>query len=350
MRPIKSRPVNVAVIPGDGIGPDVVNATIPVLNAVQDAVKGLRLKYTYTEAGLSCIPKYGTNLPEETKDVLKASDCCLKGPVTTPEEPGSPRSAAVQIRTLFDLYVNLRPLKSLPNVPSLRPDIDMVIVRENTEGLYSGIEFMVTEDSAIAIRLITRKGCDRIARFSFNLSMGRKRHLTYVHKGNILKITDGIFKESVLRLAAEYPEVKLDDLRVDAAAMNLIKRPENFDVIVTTNLFGDVLSDEGAQLVGGLGVAPGANLGDEYAMFEPIHGSAPKYAGRNIANPTATILASSLMLKWLGYREAADKIEASVEEVLREGRSLTFDIARKGIKPVTSSEMGDAIAGKILNG
>ncbi len=337
------------MISGDGVGPEVVNATLPVLDAVQDVVKGLKLQYVFAEAGLHCIPEHGTNLPEETKEILKSCDCCLKGPVTTPEEPGSPRSAVVQIRTLFELYANVRPLRSLPNIPSLKPDIDMVIVRENTEGLYCGIEFRTGDDSAVAIRLITRKGCERVARFAFNLAMKRRRHLTYVHKGNILKITDGIFKDTVQRVAKEFPEVRLDDAHVDAMAMNLIKNPENYDVVVTTNLFGDVLSDEGAQLVGGLGVAPGANIGDRYALFEPVHGSAPKYTGMDRMNPLAMILASKMMLEWLNFPQAAEKIQSAVEAVLKEGKVLTYDIAPQGTTPAKCSEMGKRIAQEIMS-
>ena len=343
----KSRKIKVAVIKGDGVGPDVVNAALPVLDAVQDAVKGLKLEYVYAEAGLHCIPTYGTNLPEEAIKILKSTDCCLKGPVTTPEEPGSPRSAAVQMRTLFDLYANVRPAKTLPTVPSLKPNVDMVIVRENTEGLYYGVEFMTGKDSAVAIRLITRDGCERIARFAFNLAMKRRKHLTYVHKGNILKVTDGIFKDAVQRVAKEFPEVSLDDMHVDAAAMNLIKKPESYDVIVATNLFGDILSDEAAEVVGGLGFAPGANIGDKYALFEPVHGSAPKYTGMDKVNPTAMIFASKMMLEWLGFPEAAKKIDDAVNKVLREGKVLTYDIAPQGVKPAKCSEMGRRIAEEI---
>ncbi len=343
------RTFKVCVIPGDGIGPDVVNATLPVLDAVQDVVKGLKLQYVLAEAGLHCIPKYGTNLPEETKEILKNCDCCLKGPVTTPEEPGSPRSAVVQIRALFELYANLRPLKSLPNVQSLKPNIDMAIVRENTEGMYSGIEFMTGDDSAVAIRLITRKGCERVIRFAFDLAMKRRKHLTYVHKGNILKVTDGIFKDTALKAAKEFPEVKVDDAHVDAMAMNLIKNPESYDVVVTTNLFGDILSDEGAQLVGGLGVAPGANIGDRYAMFEPVHGSAPKYTGLDRVNPLAMILAAKMMLEWLSFPQAAQHIQNAVEAVLTEGKALTYDLAPQGATPAKCSEMGRRIAQEIRN-
>ena len=347
MSQVTGRPLRVCVIPGDGIGPDVVNATLPVLDSVQDVVKGLKLQYVFAEAGLHCIPKYGTNLPEETKEILRSCDCCLKGPVTTPEEPGSPRSAVVQMRALLDLYANLRPLKSLPNVQSLKPNIDMAIVRENTEGMYSGIEFMTGDDSAVAIRLITRKGCERVTRFAFNLAMKRRKHLTYIHKGNILKVTDGIFKDTALKIAKEFPTVKVDDAHVDAMAMNLIKNPEYYDVVVTTNLFGDILTDEGAQLVGGLGVAPGANIGDKYAMFEPVHGSAPKYTGLDRVNPLAMILAAKMMLEWLNFTQAAQRIQSAVEAVLAEGKVLTYDLAPQGVTPAKCSEMGRRIAQEI---
>jgi isopropylmalate/isohomocitrate dehydrogenase-like protein len=348
MAKIEGRVAKICIIPGDGVGPEVINAALSVLDAVQDVVKGLQLKYVFSEAGLSCIPKYGTNLPEETKTVLKSCDCCLKGPLTTPEEPGSPRSAVVQIRTLFDLYANVRPLRSLPRVQSIKPNIDMVIVRENTEGMYSGIEFAIGNDAAAAIRLITRRGCERIARFSFKLAMSRRKHLTYVHKANILKLTDNIFKDSVLRVAREFPEVRIDDAHVDAMAMSLIKNPENYDVVVTTNLFGDILSDEGAQLVGGLGVAPGANIGENYAMFEPVHGSAPKHAGMDRVNPLATILAAKMMLEWLGWPGGAARIQEAVEAVLIEGKFLTYDIAPPGVTPARCSEMGKRIADEVL--
>ena len=341
--------MKVCVIAGDGTGPDVINATISVLDAVQDVVKGLQLQYVYAEAGLKAIAKYGDSLPDVTGEILRKCDCCLKGPVTTPEEPGSPRSAVVRIREMFDLYVNLRPAKPLPNIPSLKQDIDLVIVRENTEGLYSGIEFFTGKDAAIAVRLITRPACERIARYAFDLAMKRRRQLTYVHKGNILKITDGIFKDTVLKVAKEYPQVEAWEARIDAMAMNLIKNPERYDVVVTTNLFGDVISDEVAQLVGGLGVAPGANIGENYGMFEPVHGSAPKYEGQDKVNPIATILAAKMMMEWLGADEAADRIQRAVESVLREGKMMTYDIAPPGVTPAKCSEMGKRIAQEIRN-
>lgn len=335
------------MIPGDGIGPEVIHATLAVLDAVQDVTTGLKLDYLFTEAGLTCVQKYGTSLPENTKQVLREADCCLKGPVTTPEAPGSPKSAVIQIRTMFDLYANVRPIKALPQVPSLHPNIDMLIVRENTEGLYAGIEFMTGDDSAVAIRLITKRGCERIVRFAFNHSVKRRKQLTYVHKGNILKLTEGIFKDAVARVGKEFHEVRLDEVRVDAMAMWLIRQPEIYDVIVTTNLFGDILSDEAAQTVGGLGVAPGANIGDDYAMFEPIHGSAPSYAGKDQVNPIATILSSKLMLDWLGFKEAGDLVEQAVKAVLIEGRPMTFDLCPEGVTPAKCSEVGKRIARQI---
>jgi isocitrate dehydrogenase (NAD+) len=339
----------VCIISGDGTGPDVINATMPVLDAVQDVVKGLQIEYVFAEAGLRSIAKTGQSLPDETREILKRCDCCLKGPVTTPEEPGSPKSAVVQIRNMFDLYANLRPVRVLPNVPSLKPDIDLLIVRENTEGLYSGIEFMTGPDAAVAVRLITRPACERIARYAFKMAMKRRKQLTYVHKGNILKVTEAIFKDSVLKVAKEFPEVEASEARIDAIAMNLIKNPERYDVIVTTNLFGDVISDEAAQTVGGLGVAPGANIGEDYGMFEPVHGSAPKYEGLDKVNPVATILAAKMMVEWLGSTEAADRIQRAVESVLREGKVMTYDIAPQGVTPAKCSEMGKRIAQEILN-
>ena len=333
----------VAVLPGDGIGPEVVDGAVRVLQAVEDAAGTYKLELTYGEAGYNCISKYGTNLPPHTIDLLKATRACLKGPMTTPEELGAPPSAALQMRKMFDLYANMRPCFSLPNVPSLKPNIDMIIVRENTEDLYSGIEFELGTGIAVAMRVVTRRASERIARFAFRLAAKRKKHLTYVHKGNILRRTDGIFKQAVLDVATEFPEVRVDDLHIDVAAMQLIKQPESFDVIVTTNLFGDILSDEAAQTVGGLGVASGANIGEKYAMFEPVHGSAPKYAGQNKVNPIATVFAGKMLLDYFGETESAQAVERSVFEVLREGKVLTYDLGGKA----KTSEVAEAIATKV---
>ena len=339
---MSSRTHKISVLKGDGIGPEVVDATLKVLDAVQK-VENVRLEYVMGEAGFNCIEKYGTNLPPQTIELIRKTEACLKGPMTTPEEPGSPRSVAVTLRSIFDLYANVRPARTLPNVPSLKPGIDMIIVRENTEGLYSGKEFEVTPGVGVAMRIITKTASERVARFALDLAMKRRKRLTFVHKGNILKITDGIFKGAVHEVAKSYPQVELEDLHIDAATMQLIKRPESFDVIVTTNLFGDILSDEAAQLVGGLGVAAGANIGDDFGMFEPVHGSAPKYTGQNRVNPVATIESTRLMLEYLGERKAAERIRVATEKVLEEGKAVTYDLGGKA----KTSEMGAAIAEKV---
>ena len=340
---MSARTHKTGILPGEGIGPEVVDASLMVLDAVQKA-EPVRLEYVKGEAGSYCIEKYGTNLPPKTVEMLKGTAACLKGPMTTPEEPGSPRSVAVTLRSIFDLYANVRPARSLPNVTSLKPNIDMVIVRENTEGLYSGKEFEAAPGVGVAMRVITRAASERVAKFSLELAMKRRKKLTFVHKANILKITDGIFKQAVHDMAKPYPDVELEDLHIDIATAQLIKRPESFDVIVTTNLFGDILSDEAAQTVGGLGVAAGANIGDRYGMFEPVHGSAPKYTGQNKVNPIATIEAVRMMLEYLGEKKAADRVGKATLKVLEEGRILTYDLGGTA----KTSDMGKAIAEKVL--
>ncbi len=339
---MSARTHKIAVLPGEGIGPEVVDASLMVLDAVQK-IEPLRLEYLKGEAGFYCIEKYGTNLPQKTVEMLRGTAACLKGPMTTPEEPGSPRSVAVTLRAIFDLYANVRPARTLPNVTSLKPNIDMVVVRENTEGLYSGKEFEAAPGVGVAMRVITRAASERVAKFALELAMKRRKKLTYVHKGNILKITDGIFKQAIHDMAKAYPGVELEDLHIDIAAAQLIKRPESFDVIVTTNLFGDILSDEAAQVVGGMGVAAAANIGDRYGMFEPVHGSAPKYTGQNKVNPVATIEAVRLMLEYLGEKKAADRVGKATLKVLEEGRVLTYDLGGTA----KTSDMGRAIAEKV---
>ena len=330
---------NIAILKGDGIGPEVMEAAINVLKAVQE-ISDFKLNFLYGEAGYHCISDYGTNLPDKTIDLLKTTDACLKGPMTTPEIPGAPVSAAVKIRKMFNLYANVRPCRTYPNVKALKQNIDLIVVRENTEGMYSGIEYEIAPGEAIALRIITMKASLLVAEYAFKLAEARKRHLTFVHKANILRITDGIFNAAVKEVALKHPSVRLDDLHIDAVAMHLIKKPETFDVIVTTNLFGDVISDEAAQVTRSLGLAAGANIGKTYAMFEPVHGSAPKYTGMNKVNPTATIMAAKLMLDYLGEEQAAAKIEWGVMEVLREGKVRTKDLG--GLS--TTSEMSAAIA------
>lgn len=335
---------NIAVLKGDGIGPEVTEAAVNVLQAVQD-VTGLKLIFLYGEAGYHCIAEHGTNMPKETIALLKQTHACLKGPMTTPERPGAPVSAAVQIRTMFNLYANIRPCRTYPNVEALKPDIDLIVVRENTQGMYSGIEYEIAPGTAVALRIITTEASTRVAEAAFKLAQKRKKHLTYVHKGNILRVTDGVFKDAVKETAKRYPDVAVDDIHIDAATMHLIKKPEIFDVIVTTNLFGDILSDEAAQVTGSLGLAAGANIGDNYGMFEPVHGSAPKYTGMNRVNPTATINAAAMMLNYIGETNAAAKIEKAVITVLKEGKTRTADLGGTA----TTSQMSNAIAEKIKN-
>jgi isopropylmalate/isohomocitrate dehydrogenase-like protein len=337
-----SKTYKIAVLKGDGIGPEVTEAAVNVLQAVQDT-SDLKLIFLYGEAGYHCIAEHGTNLPEETITLLKQTNACLKGPMTTPETPGAPVSAAVKIRKTFNLYANVRPCRTYPNVEALKPDIDLVVVRENTEGMYSGIEYEVSLGEAVALRIITKKASLLVAEHAFKLAEKRRKHLTYVHKANILRVTDGIFNDAVKAAAKNHPDVAVDDVHIDAMAMHLIKKPETYDVIVTTNLFGDVISDEAAQVTGSLGLAAGANIGDTYGMFEPVHGSAPKYTGQNRVNPTATVMAAQMMLDYLGEKAAAAKIENAVIQVLNEGKVRTKDLGGSS----TTSEMSDKIASKV---
>ena len=333
---------DIAVLKGDGIGPEVTDSALKILEAIQ-GTSNFKLNFRYGEAGYHCIAEYGTNLPEATVALLKQTDACLKGPMTTPEEPGAPVSAAVKIRKLFNLYANIRPCRSYPNVDALRSDIDLVVVRENTEGMYSGVEYMVSPGVAVAMRIITQKASALVAEYAFKLAEKRRKQLTYVHKANILRVTDGVFNDAVKVAAKNHPDVAVEDVHIDAMAMHLIKKPETYDVIVTTNLFGDVISDEAAQVTGSLGLAAGANVGDSYGMFEPVHGSAPKYTGQNRVNPTATIMAVEMMLDYLGEKDASIKIENAVMQVLKEGKVRTKDLGGSS----TTSEMSNAIASKV---
>ena len=335
----------IALMPGDGIGPELTEATLKVLDAVQKKF-GIQLDFIKVEAGDDCLKKRGVALPEETMSTIKSSNACLKGPVGE-----TAADVIVKLRLLLDLYANLRPLKSYPNTPSIRADIDMLFVRENTEDVYKGLEFNIDSDTAICLRLITRKGSERIARYAFEMARKRKKALkvTAIHKSNVLKVTDGLFLKTCEEVAKSYPDISLNDMYVDAASMELIRSPQIFDVIVTTNMFGDILSDEAAMTVGGLGMAPGANIGDKYALFEPIHGSAPKLAGKQVANPTSMILAARLMFEWLGMKnsdssciQASYEIERALVETLN-AKILTEDLGGA----VKTGKFGEAIAKRI---
>ena len=336
----------VALIPGDGIGPELTETTLIVMNAVQKKI-GIKLEFAELEAGDSCLEKRGIALPEETIDAIKGSHVCLKGPVGE-----TAADVIVRLRMMFDLYANIRPIKSYLGVPCLRNDIDLVFVRENTEGLYKGFEFNLNDDVTVGLRVITRRGCQRIARKAFELALKRnkKKKVTAIHKANVMKKTCGLFAQVCREVAREYPDVSFNEQYVDAASMRLIKEPQKYDVIVTTNMFGDILSDEAAQLVGGLGMAPGGNIGDDFAIFEPVHGSAPTRVGKHTANPCSMMLAAKMMLEWLSERyddplclKAAESVEWGVSQVLKEG--LTIPDFGGNLKTM---EMGEAIAQKIV--
>lgn len=308
----------ITVISGDGIGKEVMEAAISVLESLE-----LNLEYKIAEAGNECFQKIGTTIPDETIKTAKKTEATLFGAVTT--VPGQ-KSAIITLRKNLDLFANLRPIKSLPGINSLYQDLDFVIVRENTEGLYSGLE-KYTPEGANASRLITKNASMRICKFAFEYAKTNNRNkVTAVHKANVLKKTDGLFKEVFYHTAKNYPEIESNDYYVDATAMYLVTKPHIFDVIVTTNLFGDILSDEGAGLVGGLGMTPSANIGENNGLFEPVHGSAPDIAGKGIANPSGMILSTVMMLKHLGELESANLVENSLLKVLKEGKFLTPDL------------------------
>lgn len=331
----------VTLIPGDGIGPEVTAAMRRVVDAT-----GVSIDWEIQEAGEAVIEKYGTPLPEHVLESIRRNRVGIKGPVTTPIGTGF-RSVNVALRKALDLYANLRPARTVPGVPSRYEDIDLVIVRENTEGLYAGIEHDVIPDMAAeSIRLITRPATERIVRFAFEYARANGRKLvTAVHKANILKATDGLFLRVAQQVAAQYPDIAFNDRIVDNVCMQLVQRPHEYDVLVLPNLFGDIVSDLCSGLVGGLGVAPGANIGDGIAVFEPVHGSAPKYAGLDKVNPTATILSGALMLSYLGEREAGKRIEDAVATVIGEGKRVTYDLKADRDDPtaVGTREMTDAI-------
>ncbi|MGI5823296.1 MAG: isocitrate dehydrogenase (NAD(+)) [Dethiobacteria bacterium] len=329
---------NVTLIPGDGTGPELINSVVEIFKAAQAPIK-----WEIQEAGLKTFEKSGNVLPEEVLASIRRNKVALKGPLTTPIGEGF-RSVNVALRKALDLYVNLRPAKSFKGIPGRYENIDLVIVRENTEDLYAGIEHMVGEDAAESIKIITRKGSERIVRFAFEYARKHKRKkVTAVHKANIMKCTDGLFLSVAREIAGEYPDIEFEDRIVDNMSMQLVKKPELYDVMVMPNLYGDILSDLCAGLVGGLGVTPGANLGTEIAVFEPVHGSAPKYAGQDKVNPTATILSAVMMLSHLGEEETAQKIHTALAAVLAEGKIVTYDLGGTA----KTSEMTQAIIEKM---
>jgi isocitrate dehydrogenase (NAD+) len=325
----------VTLIPGDGIGPELAEATRRVLDAT-----GVEFEWEVADAGEAMIAAHGTPLPDSVLDSIRRNKVALKGPITTPVGEGF-RSVNVTLRQALGLYANLRPARSMKGVVTRYDDVDLIIVRENTEDLYAGIEHRVGKNAAESIKIITREASERIARFAFEYAVANgRRKVTAVHKANIMKLSDGLFLESARTVAADYEgRVEFEDRIVDNMCMQLVQKPEQYDVLVLPNLYGDIVSDLAAGLVGGLGVAPGANIGTEAAVFEAVHGSAPKYAGLNKANPTALILSGALMLRHLGHPDVAGRLEEALRAVVAEGRSVTYDLGGTA----GTSQFADAI-------
>lgn len=313
----------ITVIPGDGIGPSIIDAAIKILDKA-----GCDFEYEFTDAGLTALEKHGELLPQRTLDMIEKNKITLKGPLTTPVGEGF-TSINVTLRKKFSLYANIRPVVSFKGTQARYDNIDIITVRENTEGMYSGLGQTLSEDgsTAEATSIITRKGAEQITVFAYELARKENRKkVTIVHKANIMKSTSGLFLRVAREVSLRYPDITTDEMIVDATCMKLVMNPEIFDVIVTTNLFGDILSDLCAGLVGGLGMAPGANIGKDAAIFEAVHGSAPDIAGKNLANPTSVILASIQMLEYLGMADKAEKIRAAVTAVIAEGDRTTRDL------------------------
>ncbi len=328
----------VTLIPGDGTGPELAAALETVI-----AATGAPIDWERHDAGLGVMEEHGTPLPEHVLESIRRNRVAIKGPITTPVGHGF-RSVNVALRKELDLYACLRPSRSLKGVRSRYDDIDVVVVRENTEDLYAGIEHMVGDDAAESIKIITRKGSRRIARFAFEYARRHgRRKVTAVHKANIMKCTDGLFLRVAREVAEDYPDIEFEDRIVDNMCMQLVQKPELYDVLVMPNLYGDIVSDLCAGLIGGLGVAPGANLGDEAAVFEPVHGSAPRYAGQDKVNPTALLRSGVLLLEHLGEEAAARRMEEAIAAVVAEGKDVTYDLGGS----TGTSGMAAAIARRI---
>ena len=324
----------ITLIPGDGIGPEVAANVVRIIEAA-----GAEVAWETHYAGAQALEKFGNTLPQELLDSIKRNGVALKGPVTTPIGKGF-TSVNVGLRKALDLYANVRPIRALPNIPCRYPELNLVIVRENTESLYAGLEHVVVPGVVESLKIITEKASTRVARFAFEYSRreGRKK-ITCGHKANIMKLSDGLFLDCFRKVAAEFPEIEADDRIIDNACMQLVMRPEQFDVMLLENLYGDIVSDLCAGLIGGLGLVPGANIGELGAVFEAVHGSAPDIAGQGIANPTALLQSGILMLRYIGQREPAEKIETSMLKVYAEGKVRTRDIGGAA----KTSEFADAV-------
>ena len=326
----------ITLIPGDGIGPEVASAVVRIIEA-----SGVQIEWEEHIAGQQALDKFGQTLPDELLESIKRNKVGLKGPITTPVGKGF-TSVNVGLRKALDLYANLRPIRALPNIPCRNPTLDLVIVRENTESLYSGLEHEIIPGVVESLKIITEKASTRIARFAFHYARSEKRRkITAVHKANIMKLSDGLFLRCFENVAQSYPDIETQNMIVDNASMQLVMRPEQFDVVLCENLYGDIVSDLCAGLIGGLGLVPGANIGEKGAVFEAVHGSAPDIAGKGVANPTALLQSAILMLRHIDERAAADKIETAMLRVFEEGQVRTRDVGGTA----TTDEFADAIIG-----
>jgi isocitrate dehydrogenase (NAD+) len=324
----------VTLIPGDGIGPEVVGAAVRILEAT-----GVKFEWESFAAGADAYEKYGEYIPKELNDAIERNKVALKGPITTPIGGGF-SSINVTLRKRFELYANFRPIRNLPHVPTRYPDVDLIIIRENTEGLYSGIEHEVVPGVVESLKIITAKASTRIAKFAFEYARNNKRKRIHcIHKANIMKLSDGLFLRCTRDVAKNYPEITYGEHIVDNTCMQLVTNPYQYDTLVLENLYGDIISDLCAAFVGGLGLVPGANIGDEIAIFEAVHGSAPDIAGKDLANPTAVLRSALLMLRHLGEHEAAQKIRNAIEYVYRDKKNLTKDVGGSA----TTSQFTDAV-------
>ena len=362
MRAMANMKHKVTFIPGDGIGPEVAEATRRVLETT-----GVSFQWDTVIIGSQAQDKFGTPLPDQALQSIRKNKVAIKGPVTTPIGTGF-RSVNVALRQMLDLYACLRPYKIYPGMNTPFKGVDIVVVRENTEDLYAGIEFArgdsgtkrlldlvrdalgkeISRDSAVSLKVISPTASRRIARFAFEYArQNGRRKVTAVHKANILKFSDGLFLDTAREVAKEYNDIEFGDMLVDATCMELVRKPQMFDVLVLPNLYGDIISDLCAGLVGGMGVAPGANIGDEVAIFEPTHGSAPKYAGQNKVNPMAMLLSAVMMLRYLGEKDSADRLEGAIAEVIAEGKDVTYDLKRDPATAVGTSQVADAVIAKL---
>lgn len=328
----------ITLIPGDGIGPEIIAATVRIIEA-----SGVEIEWETHIIGAQALEKYGTTIPDATIESIKKNKVALKGPLTTPVGKGF-TSVNVGLRKALDLYANIRPVKALPNVPCRYPELDLVIVRENTESLYAGLEHVVIPGVVESIKIITEKASTRIAKYAFEYAKSHNRKkVTAMHKANIMKLSDGLFLECFYNVSKGFPDIPADDKIIDNACMQLVMRPEQFDVMVLENLYGDIVSDLCAGLIGGLGLAPGANIGEQGAVFEAVHGSAPDIAGQGIANPTAILMSGFMMLRHLGEFEAANRAEKAMMDVYAEGKVRTKDLGGTS----KTAEFANAIIDKL---